>query len=73
VAEAVTGPPGVAFQTGVRSGNGRVTITYSSRPECESLQEFVNHVEAQIGISLTLAEAQQLIDFANRFAAQLGC
>ena len=49
-----------------------MTITYPARPECDSLQAFVSHVKAQIGITLTVAEAQLLIDWANQIAAQLG-
>ena len=40
---------------------------------CDSLQAFLNQVNAQTGKALTVAQAQQLIDAVNDIQTQLGC
>jgi hypothetical protein len=51
----------------------QIDIATNNGLACQDLLLFVNHVKAQIGKKITLAQANQLLTVATAIQAALGC
>jgi hypothetical protein len=61
--------PGKSFSAQVRA----IRDAASSADACVAMQDFVNHVNAQTGKSLTAAQAAEILATAAQIKPSLGC